>query len=232
MEHTGRGKWYPELPYVFPGEVRTAEMPVTGCPGRVETRTAMRVHFVHGHVLYTVVILEEVKFPHPGCARCNMIFPWRLLNGWHPGTAQCNRGAERKIRRLVEAEMWESTERAFEVYGAPIKNVTEFMYLGRVLTEKYDNCPAVVGNLGKVRRSWGRLSGILVREGADPTASRAFYTAVTQAVLLFGSETWVLMPRMEKALDSFQSRVARRSRGDNCGKERTGAGNTHRWLGY
>ena len=105
MEHTGRGKWYPELPYVFPGEVRTAEMPVAGCPGRVETRTAMRVHFVHGHVLYTVVILEEVKFSHPGCARCNMIFPWRLLNGWHPGTAQCNRGAERKIRRLAEAEI-------------------------------------------------------------------------------------------------------------------------------
>ena len=39
--------------------------------------------------------------------------------------------------------------------------------------------------------------------------SRTFYIAVTQAVLLFGSETWVLTARMEKALDSFQSRVAR-----------------------
>ena len=31
--------------------------PVEGCPGRVATRTAMRVHFVHRHVLDTVVIL-------------------------------------------------------------------------------------------------------------------------------------------------------------------------------
>ena len=43
--------------------------------------------------------------------------------------------------------------------------------------------------------------------------SRAFYNAVTQAVLLFGEEMWVLSPRMEKALESFQSRVARKITG-------------------
>ena len=44
--------------------------------------------------------------------------------------------------------------------------------------------------------------------------SRAFsIRAVTQAVLLFGFETWVLTARMEKALDSFQSRVARKITG-------------------
>ena len=67
----------------------------------------------------------------------------------------------------------------------------------------------VVGNLGKARRCRGRLSQVLGREGADPKVFQAFYNAVTQAVLLFGAETWVLTPRMEKALDSFQSRVAR-----------------------
>ena len=76
-----------------------------------------------------------------------------------------------------------------------------------------DDWPAVVGNLGKARRSWGRLSRVLGREGADPKLSRAFYTAVTQAVLLFGADTWVLTPWMEKALDSFQSRVARKITG-------------------
>ena len=32
--------------------------PVEGCPGKAATRTAMRVHFLHLHVLDTVVILE------------------------------------------------------------------------------------------------------------------------------------------------------------------------------
>ena len=54
---------------------------------------------------------------------------------------------------------------------------------------------------------------MLGREGADPKVPREFYIAVTQVVLLFGSETWVLTERMEKALDSFQSRVARKITG-------------------
>ena len=86
-----------------------------------------------------------------------------------------------------------------------------------------DDWPAVVGNLGKARRIWGRLSRVLGREGADPKVSRAFYIAVTQEVLLSGSETWVLMARMEKALDSFQSRVARKITGRQPWRRKDGS---------
>ena len=102
-----------------------------------------------------------------------MLVPRRVLNGRQPGT----KGAERKRRRLAEAEARESTERVFEAYGALLKTVTEFKYLGRVLTANDDDWLAVVrniGNLGKVRRSWGRLSRVLGWEGADPKVSRAF----------------------------------------------------------
>ena len=53
--------------------------------------------------------------------------------------------------------------------------------------------------------------------------SRAFYTAVTQAVLLLGAETWVLTPRMEKALDSFQARVARKITGGQPRRRKDGS---------
>ena len=43
--------------------------------------------------------------------------------------------------------------------------------------------------------------------------SHNFYIAVTQQVLLFGAETWVLTVKMEAALDAFQGRVARRLTG-------------------
>ena len=66
----------------------------------------------------------------------------------------------------------------------------------------------MVGNLGKARNSWGRLSEILSREGEDPKFSGYFYKTVSQVVLLFGAETWVLTPRMEQALYSFQNMVA------------------------
>ena len=86
--------------------------------------------------------------------------------------------------------------------------VSEFKYLGRILTATDNDWPAVVGKLRKARQSWGRLARVLRREVADPKVSWAFYISVTQAVLLFGLETWVLTERMEKSLESFQSRVA------------------------
>ena len=97
------------------------------------------------------------------------------------------------------------------------------------MTAGDDGWLAVVGNLGKARKSWGRLSRVLGREGADPKVSRNFYKAVTQAVLIYGAETWVLTKMMEKALDSFQSRVARGSLGNSRGGRKTGAGITRLW---
>ena len=87
--------------------------------------------------------------------------------------------------------------------------MTEFRYLGRVMTAGDDNWPAVVGNLKKARKSYGRLLRILIQEGADPKVSRHFFKAVTQVVLFFRAETWVLNTRMERALSSFQHRVVR-----------------------
>ena len=127
--------------------------------------------------------------------------PRRALNGRHPDTDHCARGAERKRRQLAEAELREISESAFEAYEEPLENVTAFKYLVQL---------AVVGNLGKARNNWGRLSRVMSREGEDPKVSGHFYTAVLQAVLLFGAETWLLTPRMEWDLDSFQHRVARR----------------------
>ena len=88
-----------------------------------------------------------------------------------------------------------------------------FKYLGQVMTAGDYDWLSVAGNLVKARKSWGRLSRILIREGADKRVSGNFFKAVVQAVLLFRAETWVLTPRIERALDSFMHRDARRITG-------------------
>ena len=55
--------------------------------------------------------------------------------------------------------------------------------------------------------------------------SRNFYIAVTQQVLLFGADTWVLTKKMEAALDAFQGRVAGRLTGRMPRRVRDG-----KWL--
>ena len=107
-----------------------------------------------------------------------MIVPYA---GRHLETNQCRTGAERKIRRLASAEGEAATERAFHAYGKRMQSVTEFRYLGRILTSTDNDWPAVARNLQKARVTWGRLARILGQEGADPKVSRNFYIAVTHS---------------------------------------------------
>ena len=88
-------------------------------------------------------------------------------------------------------------------HGKPIEAVSSFKYLGRIITAGDDDWPAVAGNLVKARKSWGRLTRILSREGEDKRISGTFFKAVDQQVILLGEETLVLSPGIERALDSF-----------------------------
>jgi hypothetical protein len=61
-------------------------------------------------------------------------------------------------------------------------------------------------NLRKARMKWGRISRILSMDGADPKAMASLYKAiVVQSVLLYGSESWVLVLLMEKKITEFSS---------------------------
>ena len=77
----------------------------------------MQVHFVHRNVHDTVVILEEGTPPLPRCPRCDLQVSRKALNGRHLETSQCRTGTERKRRRLAEAEMGVTSEKAFHAYG-------------------------------------------------------------------------------------------------------------------
>ena len=87
---------------------------------------------------------------------------------------------------MAETELQEITEMAFEAYGKQLKAVPSFKYVGQIMTAGDDNWPAVAGNLAKARNSWGRLTRILSREGADKRISGKFFKLVVKQVLLFG----------------------------------------------
>ena len=51
-------------------------------------------------------------------------------------------------------------------------------------------------SLQKNQNKWSRMSRILGREGANVRVSGTLFKAVDQAVILFGSKTWVMNPCM------------------------------------
>ena len=72
--------------------------------------------------------------------------------------------------------------------------VTYFKYLGRVLTAADDDWPAVVWNLRKEQKSSECMTRVMGQEGASPWVLGIIFKAMMQAVLLFGSDTWVMNP--------------------------------------
>ena len=114
---------------------------------------------------------------------------------------------------MEEEGLRETLDRAFWAYVASLENVTVFKYLGRVMMSGDDDWTEVADNLRKARKSWVQMSRILSWEGADQKVLGNFLKAAVQVLLLFGADTWVLTPRMERALSSFKHRVAQRLTG-------------------
>ena len=92
------------------------------------------MHFWHRHIRDTVLILEKGNLLHPRCLLCDIMVPYRDLNGTHRFTEQCKQGAERKRRRLSAEEERDATARALSAYGRPLEMVTSFRYLRLVIS--------------------------------------------------------------------------------------------------
>ena len=68
---------------------------------------------------------------------------------------------------------------------------------------------AISENIIKARKRWGQIHRLLSRDQAQPKTMARFYLAVVQAVLLHGSETWVLSQCQLQRLEHFHARCAR-----------------------
>ena len=70
-----------------------------------------------------------------------------------------------------------------------------------MIEHKYNACPSVHRNIGEVQVLWRRLGELLQREGVDIRVLFLFYMAVIQAVLMLGSDSWVLSDTMMREVE-------------------------------
>ena len=67
---------------------------------------------------------------------------------------------------------------------------------------------AIRGNLTKARKAWKMIHRLLRGENMKPRVCGMFFKAVVQAVLLYGSETWVLNDSAMRCLEGFYYHAA------------------------
>ena len=90
-----------------------------------------------------------------------------------------------------------------------MENVTTFQYMGRPLDQTVDDWTDVRRNIMRARSVWGILGTLLRQCGEEPRVSEIFYRMVVQAILLYGSETWVLSASMENRVEGTHTEFLR-----------------------
>lgn len=134
----------------------------------------------------------------------------RSVGPKHFATAACRSQAARlQERDRVSRQATMANSIVFYVNGIAIQTVSEYKYLGRILSADDRDDAAVSFNIKNANKAWFGMYRILSRQSSDSHTMARFYLAVVQAKLLFGSETWVLTERLLQRLERFHARCAR-----------------------
>ena len=72
-----------------------------------------------------------------------------------------------------------------------------------------DDNHAIDRQLQRAKAKWGRVGRVLSVQTTDPRVRGYFYKAILQAILLYGSESWIISKHKLSQLRSFHHRVAR-----------------------
>ena len=180
-----------------------APCPIPTCGIRITQRYGMHRHFGFKHKMAVVHFSGEG--PLVPCSKCRMQVPSLEI---HEDSKLCQRMAERALRRQQLQTNLQADHTVFHIGDTDIESVSSFKYLGQVLSANDDNLPAVLSNIQKAQQRWGQVAQLLVHEGASVKTMGYFYKAIVQAVLLYGSATWVVTERLSQVLDSFYHRCA------------------------
>jgi hypothetical protein len=107
-------------------------------------------------------------------------------------TKECQVGVERKKQREAAVTPALALRLQFSVHGDVLEQVGVFKYLGCLLAQDDNDIRAIHAQVRKARATWARVGQVLWAENVPPCVAVKFYKMVVQAVLLYGSEIWVL----------------------------------------
>ncbi len=111
----------------------------------------------------------------------------------------------------------------FTVHGDVLEHIKVFKYLGWMMAQDDDDIQAIRAQLRKACVTWARVGQVLQSENAPPPIAAQFYQAIIQAILLYGSKTWVISRTALARLEGFHIRAAYRMAKTN--KPKRGPGN-------
>ncbi len=178
--------------------------PYLGCNGRLQDGWMMRRQFRDVHPMDLVKVPKEGRFNR--CEQCGMqVHP---LYPRHRLSKECQVGVERRRQREAAVTAALALHQQFMIHSDVLKRVEVYKYLGWMMAQDDNNTQAVRAQLRKARATWARVGKVLWGENTSLTVAAKFYLAVVQAILLYGSKTWVISLQAMARLEGFHIRAA------------------------
>ncbi len=121
----------------------------------------------------------------------------------HQYSKECQVGVERRKQHKTAILLALALRQQFTVHGDVLERVEVFKYLGRMMAQDDNDIQAIRAQLRKARATWARVGQVLWSENASPPIAARFYQAIVQAILFYGSETWVISRTALARLEGF-----------------------------
>jgi hypothetical protein len=148
----------------------------------------------------------------------------------HRFLKECQVGVEQKMQQEAAVTLALALHQQFSVDEEVLERVEDFKYLGCLLAQDDDDIQANRTQLWKTCTTRAWVGQVLQSKNVSPHVAAIFYKAVVQAILLYGSKTWVLSWRALAHLEGFHIRAAYRM--GKMHKPKWGPGRTwiYPWL--
>jgi hypothetical protein len=191
----------PPVLYMVSAELhaRNLPCPYPGCEGQLQDGWMMRQHFWDVHPMDLVKVPKEGRFDC--CERSGMqvhpLYPSHRLSKEFQVGVECRQQREAAVTSAL------SLRQQFTVHGDVLKRVEVYKYLGRMMAQDNNDTQALRAQLWKACATWARVGQVLWNENASPFFAAWIYQAVVQAILLYGSEAWVISQTAMARLEGF-----------------------------
>jgi hypothetical protein len=116
---------------------------------------------------------------------------------------ECQVGVERQRQWEAAVTAALALHQQFTIHGDVLERVEIYKYLGRMMAQDNDDTQAICAQLRKARATWAWVRKVLRGENTSLIVAAKFYLAVVQAILLYGSEMWVISPQAMARLEEF-----------------------------
>jgi hypothetical protein len=110
----------------------------------------------------------------------------------HRFSKECQVGVKQKKQWEAAVTLALALRQQFSVHGEVLEQVKVFKCLECHLAHDDDDIKAICAQLWKAHTTWARVGQVLHSKNASPNIATTFYKVVVQAILLYGSKTWVL----------------------------------------